>query len=70
VLRPPFRVADKNAAFHQKQNVAEGRILRALGKLRIFRRRKLTLKAIKKAVHEALPVVDRDAGDNRVGNNV
>jgi hypothetical protein len=56
---PACRAADQNAAFHQRQNVAEGGILGARGELGIFRSGELALEAIQEAVeHEALAFVD------------
>src|SRR5438270_9068210 len=47
------------------QNVAEGRVLGALGELGVFRCRELALKTIQQAVqHEALALVDRKTGDS------
>src|SRR5258708_38558347 len=59
-----FRVADKNAAFDERQNVAQCCVLGTLGELRIFRCGELTLEAVQETVkHKALTIVERDSLD-------
>lgn len=61
---PAFRVADKETALDEQQNVTESGVLGTLGELRIFRCRELPREAIKETVeHKTLPVVDRHADD-------
>src|ERR1700688_1431638 len=61
---PPCRVADEDAAFDERQNVTERRVLGALRELRVLRRRELAHQTIEQAVqHEALALVDRTPAD-------
>lgn len=61
---PAFRVADENALLDQRQNVTQRGAVGALGKLGVFRCRKLTLEAIKETIeHEMLALVERDTGE-------
>jgi hypothetical protein len=59
---PSFRIACEEPALHQRQDVPESGVLRALGELGILGRRELAFEAIQHAIEDqALPVVDSDA---------
>ena len=46
----PFGIAEENSLLNKRQNVTKRRVLRAVGQLRILRRRQFALRAIEQPV--------------------